>query len=148
MKEYQKDLRILNWLLPIWGAIGTLAVYFEEWFPWSTRLYFVLCACLLPLFGLSPLKYFCGIVTLRINESKVERVWLICRTCTIFRDGSFVLERSILGVYCMIFAKSDLTNARTVDIIREACKRKAIVFPYLSQIKTDYPVWFGSNSIP
>lgn len=142
MKEYRKKIRIIYWLLLPIGAMGTLSVYFEEWFQWSTKLYFTLCAVFLPVIVFSPLKYFCGIVSLRVTSKAIERVWMIFKTCTITRESAVSFSRSILGIYCMIFSNSDLSRARTVDILYAALKHKAIVFPYIFQIKQDFPEWF------
>ena len=142
MKEYRKDIKGLYWLLVVMGVIGTRSVYFEEWFQWSTKLYFGLCAFLLPLLAISPLKYFCGIVSLRVSNKAIERVWMIFKTCTISRENAVLFSRSILGIYCMIFSNSDLSRARTVDILYAALKHQAIVFPYVYQIKQDFPEWF------
>ena len=142
MKEYRKNMRIIFWLLLAIGAIGTLSVYFEEWFQWSTGLYFTLCAGFLPVIVFSPLKYFCGIVSLRVTDKTIERVWMIFKTCTITRESAVASSSSILGIYCMIFSNSDLSHARTVEILCAALKRKAIIFPYIFQIKQDFPEWF------
>ena len=142
MKEYRKNIRIIYWLLLPMGAIGTLSVYFEEWFPWSIELYSVLCACVLPVIVLSPMKYYCGIVSLRISGETIERVWLIFKTCTITRNNATAFSRSILGMYCMIFSNSDLSHDRISDILRAVFKREAIIFPYVYQIKRDFPELF------
>ena len=142
MKEYRKEIRILYWLLLPIGAIGTLSVYFEEWFPWSTGLHFTLCSAVLPVIFCSPLKYFAGIVSLRVTDKALERIWVIFKTCTISRESIVASSRSILGIYCMVFSNSDLSHVRTSEIIRAAIKRKAIIHPYIYQIKKDFPEWF------
>ena len=142
MKEYRKDIRILYWLLLPVLAISTLSLHFEEWFPWSTKLYIILCAIILPLLLLSPLKYFCGIVSLRVTDKAIERVWMIFKTCAISRDGVVAFPRSVLGIFCMIFSNSDLSHAGTGEILCAALKRKAIIFPYIFQLKQDFPDWF------
>lgn len=142
MKEYRKVIRILYRLLLPVLAIGTLSLHFEEWFPWSTKLDNILCAIILPLLALSPLKYFCGIVSLRVTDKALERIWVIFKTCTISRESIVASSRSILGIYCMVFSNSDLSHARTIEIIRAAIKRKAIIHPYIYQIKKDFPEWF------
>lgn len=142
MKEYKKDMRYLKWPLVIWGAVGTLSLYFEEWFPWSAGLYFGLCLFLIPLLVISPLKYFCGIVSLRVSQEKVQRVWMRLTTCTISRENAIAFTRSVLGIYCMVFSSCDLRHARTAEIIHAAFKRKAIIFPYIIHVKKDFPEWF------
>lgn len=142
MKEYRKEIRILYWLLLPVGAITTLSLHFEEWFPWSTKLDNILYAITLPLLALPPLNCFAGIVSLRVTEKSLERIWIIFKTCTISRKNIVASSRSILGVYCMIFSNSDLSHARTIEIIRAAIKRKAIIHPYIYQIKKDFPEWF------
>lgn len=142
MKEYRKNMRSIYWVLLAIGAIGTLSLYFEEWFQWSARLYFTLCACFLPVIVFSPLKYFCGVVSLRVTDKAIERVWMIFKTCTISRDGVVAFPRSVLGILCMVFSNSDLSHARTGEILCAVLKCKAIVFPYTYQITRDFPEWF------
>jgi len=142
MKVYRKNMRIINWLAPIWGGIITLAFEFDEFFPWAPGVNNVLSACFLPLFFLSPLKYFCGIVSLRITDKAIQRTWMSIKTCSIARENIVVSSRLILGIYCMIFSNSDLSHARTADILCAAFKRKAIIFPYIYEVKKDFPEWF------
>ena len=69
MKAYRNHIRIVYWILIGLDVIGILSRYFEEWFPWSTGMYFAGCAAVLPVIVLSPLKYFCGIAARRITDS-------------------------------------------------------------------------------
>ena len=141
MKEYRKKIRIIYWMLLPIGAMGTLSVYFEEWFPWSTKLYLILCAVFLPVIVFSPLKYFCGIVSLRVTNKAIERVWMIFKTCTISRENLNVFYRDIYGKAFLVFSNSDLSLCSNFGILLTVLRRKAIIFPKTIEILVDFPVW-------
>lgn len=142
MKEYRKNNRIIDGVIVLAGAICSLEFYFDEWFPWLTKLDFALFICVIVVVCFTPVKYYCGVVSVRITEKAIERKWLFVKTCTISRDSAVAFPHSIGGVLCMIFSTSDLPLHRTSDILRAVFKRKAIVFPYVHQIKQDFPELF------
>lgn len=141
MKEYRKKIRIIYWMLLPIGAMGTLSEYFEEWFPWSTKLYLILCAVFLPVIVFSPLKYFCGIVSLRVTNKAIERVWMIFKTCTISRENLNVFYRDIYGKSFLVFSNSDLSLCSNFGILLTVLRRKAIIFPKTIEILVDFPEW-------
>ena len=142
MKEYRKTMRIINGLLTVIYVMGFIANTFEKSSSGFTKLCFTLCLIILPIIEFSPLKYFCGVVSLRVSDEKVVRVWMSFKTCTITRENNVVSCRRIAGLNFMIFSNSDLSHARTAKVLGAALRRKAIIFPYTSQIWLDFPQWF------
>lgn len=144
MKEYHKVGKIFVWFIAPILTICTIAFEFsfDKIFPWSEKLFISLSIFFVLMAVFSPLKYYCGVVSLRVTENAIQRLWLKIRTCSIPRDNAFIHYRIIFGLLFMVFSKTDLSHARTADIIFAVLSHKAIVFPFVVQIKKDFPEWF------
>lgn len=143
MKEYSKSNPLIQWVLIVGVVLGALSLYFEEWFPWSTRLFDIMCVVVLPIVVFSPLKWYCGIVSLRVTDETIDRVWMIWKTCSIPRESVHICARRWFGMYLWVIAGNDFSKRKTIDIVKAVLQRKAIVFPYDTRIRSDFPEWFS-----
>lgn len=143
MKEYSKSNPVVRWLLGVGCIVGTLSLYFDEWFPWSNGLFEIMCAVVLPIVVFSPLKWYCGIVSLRVTDKTIDRVWMLWRTCSIPRESVHICARCRFGMYLWVIAANDFSKRKTIDIVKAVLQRKAIVFPYDARIRSDFPEWFS-----
>ena len=46
-------------------------------------------------------------------------------------------------MYLWVIAANDFSKRKTIDIVKAVLQRKAIVFPYDTRIRSDFPEWFS-----
>lgn len=108
---------------------------------WAVRLY-LLYVVLIAVAMLSPLKYFIGVSTLRISETKISRAWLGKITCTLRRENIFVTARKLYFAPFVIFSDHDVSQETTLSIMLKSIRRKVIIFPRTWELVADYPDLF------
>ncbi len=144
MKQYRNGPNAATRIITvIAGLLGTMSLYFEDLFPWSTGAFFGVVIGFLLLVLFSPLKYDSGAITLLINEDFIQKQWLGIRVCTIKRRETFAFCRSILGIYYIVFSKTDLRQAKVPAILWSLARRRAMLYPYDSSIVSDFPDLFA-----
>ncbi len=144
MKQYRNEPNTATRIITVMaGILGTISLYFDEVFPWSTGVFFCVVAGFVLLLLFSPLKYYSGVVTLLINEEFIQRQWLGIRVCTIKRREVFAFCRSIFGIDYIVFSKTDLRRAKVPAILWRLVRRRAMLYPYGSAIVSDFPELFA-----
>ena len=139
-RKYERiqEMQIVDKACVIIVGISYLATEFDGW----RKVYLILVACAFLVIYLSPMKYFCGDVSLRITDKAIERRWMFFKTCTVSRENLNVFYRDIYGKSFLVFSNSYLSHLSNFGIHCAAFKRKAIIFPDDTFIRVDFPEWF------
>lgn len=146
LRERNFLLRKYAFVPPKWCSITlygifilAIALLFTDLFPMSSIAGGIFLLVLFTFCALTPIKYFCGIVAIYVDEKRLNQKWFGIITCQLAFDHVHVRSMPWLGKYFKVFSKNDLSGKSRKEIFRAVRKKEAMVYPWVPEMERDFP---------